>query len=107
MISPKQPLDDDLCVHVFTASASMLSVSLAVVGLLRIVRHLRGAAVLAEAVLLLAALAFVVANATSYIALRTRTQQRRYRIERLADGMFMTGVSLQAVVCIALAVEIT
>ncbi len=99
-------LDDDLCVHVFSAAANMLAVCLALIGLFRIVKQLRGSAVAGESALLFASFAFLVASMTSYFALRTRTRRRRYKAERIADLTFLLGMCLLAIVCAAIAVEI-
>jgi heme/copper-type cytochrome/quinol oxidase subunit 3 len=105
-VAEQQLLDDDLCVHVFSAAANMLAVCLALTGLFRIVKQLRGSAVAGESVLLVAAFAFLVASMTSYFALRTRTRRRRYRAERIADLTFLLGMCLLAIVCVMIAVEI-
>lgn len=102
----QQHLDDDLCVHVFSVSANMLAVCLAVIGIFRITKHLQGSALLGETVLLFAAFAFVAASLTSYVALRTRRRRRRYNVERIADGMFLCGMLLIATVCVLISVEL-
>lgn len=47
-------LDDDICVHIFTASAALVGVCLTVIGLFRVVAKLKDINSLADAVFLVA-----------------------------------------------------
>ena len=92
-------LEEDISIHIFTASAAMVGVCLTVIGLLRVVISVRKVTTLADDLLALDAFLFLTSCLLSYLALRTRSVQRMYRIERLADGIFILSLVLMALVC--------
>lgn len=92
-------LEEDVSIHIFTASAAMVGVCLTVIGLIRVVLTIRGGVTLADDLLAVDAFLFLVSCLLSYFALRTRSSRRMYRVERLADGVFLTGLILMAFVC--------
>jgi hypothetical protein len=92
-------LEEDISIHIFTASAAMVGVCLTVIGLLRVVITVRQINTLADDILALDALLFLVSCTLSYCALRTRISRRMHRIERIADSIFILGLLLMVVVC--------
>lgn len=98
-------LEDDVCIHIFTASAAMVGVCLTVIGLFRVNQSLSTVASLGDELLAADALLFLGACGLSYWALRTRRRQRRHRVERVADGVFLAALSLMAAVCTLVAYE--
>ncbi len=92
-------LEEDLCIHIFTASAAMVGVCLTVIGLIRVVLSFHGGRTIADDILALDALLFLLSCLLSYFSLRTRSTRRMYIVERLADGIFLTGLVLMAFVC--------
>ena len=100
MPQPSTPnhYDADLCIHIFTASSAMVGVCLTVVGLLRVVITLHKADTMADDLLLLDAVMFLIACGFSYWALRTRGNQRMHRIERVADITFMLALLMMVVI---------
>ena len=103
---PAQARRDDLCVHIFTASATLVGVCLTVIGLLRIVRRLRGVSGTADMLLSVDAIGFLAACVISYSALRAGHVVRRRRIERYADGTFLLALALMTVACTLIAFEL-
>jgi hypothetical protein len=99
-------LEEDVSIHIFTASAAMVGVCLTVIGLLRLVLTIRGGVTLADDLLALDALLFLVSCLLSYFALRTRSTRRMHRLERVADGVFITGLVLMVLVCSIIVYEI-
>ena len=99
----KSELEDDVCIHVFRASANLLGVCLTILGLLT---GLRIANVRYDFLLVLSAAVFLSSCLISYIALRTRRLRRRYRMERIADLMFIIGLCLIVLVGALLAYEV-
>lgn len=99
-------LEEDVSIHIFTASAAMVGVCLTVIGLLRVVLSIRGGTTLADDLLALDAILFLVACLLAYFALRTRSARRMHRIERLADSLFITGLTLMVVVCSIIVYEL-
>ena len=90
-------LDDDICVHIFTASAAMVGVCLTVIGIIRVVISPRHSDQVADDMLALNALLYLASCLFSYWALRTRRQSRNYRLERLADIIFLLALTLTAI----------
>lgn len=99
-------LEDDVCIHVFRASANMLGVCLTVLGLFRLFGALQQIKQIGNALLLVAAMAFLCSCTLSYIGLRTRGNRRRLKIERTADAIFLSALCLMALVCGLLAYEL-
>ena len=103
---PAQARRDDICVHIFTASATLVGVCLTVIGLLRLGRRLQGVSTTADVLLSLDAIGFLAACAVSYAALRTTSVERRRRIERYADGVFLIALAIMTAVCALIAFEL-
>jgi hypothetical protein len=102
----KPEAEVDLAAHVFGTSANMSAASLALVGIFRILTHLRGVAIVGQSILIIATLSFIAATLTSYIAIRSRTRRRLRSAERIADGLFLMGVLLLASVCLMATIEV-
>lgn len=101
-LAPQQRRDD-ICVHIFTTSATLVGVCLTVIGVLRLVQRLHDVNTLADELLSIDALIFLGACVISYVALRTDPRSRRQRIERLADFVFLGGLGLMTVICALIA----
>ena len=101
MPNPKRAsrLEEDICIHIFTVSAGLVGVCLTVIGLLRVVITLRKTDTFADDLLAIDAVLFLVACLSSYWALRTRSVQRMYRVERFADLVFLLALVLMAAAC--------
>jgi hypothetical protein len=96
----RKRLEEDISIHIFTVAAGMVGVCLTVIGLLRVVITLRKTDTFADDLLAFDAFLFLVACLSSYWALRTRSAQRMYRVERFADMVFVLALVLMAVVCV-------
>jgi hypothetical protein len=83
-------LDEDICVHILTASSVMVGVCLTVVGVLRMVVKLRSEDVTGDDLLSINAMLYLLSALLSYWALRTR--KRNHRIAYAADGVFIVGM---------------
>jgi hypothetical protein len=94
------PLEEDLCIHIFTVSAAMVGVCLTVIGLIRIVITLQRVDTLADDLLAGDALLYLASCILSYAALRTRKVRRMHRVERVADGLFLFAMVLMVGVCL-------
>lgn len=93
-------MEDDICIHIFTVSAGMVGVCLTVIGLIRVVIALRKTDTFADDLLAIDALLFLVACLASYWALRTRSVDRKYWVERFADAVFVLALILMAGACL-------
>jgi hypothetical protein len=92
-------LEEDICVHIFTVSAAMVGVCLTVIGIIRIVITIRHADTIADDLLALDAVLFLVSCLAAYFALRTRSTQRMHRLERFADVVFILALVIMVFVC--------
>ncbi|MDQ3652902.1 MAG: hypothetical protein M3458_22020 [Acidobacteriota bacterium] len=95
----------NLCIYIFTASAALVGVCLTVIGIFRVTTELRSVSTIGDDLLAIDALGFLVSCILSYIALRTRLNRLRRALERLADGIFITSLSLMVIVCGMIAYE--
>ena len=82
----------------------MVGVCLTVIGIFQIGR-LRNISLISDKLLAVDAVVFLFSCLLSYAALRTRTRKRRFRIERVADAIFIGGLILMAIVCFLVAYE--
>lgn len=105
MLGNKSKLEEDVAVHIFSVSAAMVGVCLTVIGIFQIGK-LREIGSMSDKILAVDAIAFLFSCVLSYIALRTRTSNRRHRIEQFADAIFIIALSLMALVCIFVAYEL-
>jgi hypothetical protein len=95
----KPPLEEDISIHILSVSAAMVGVCLTVIGLIRIVITLGKFDTIADNLLAVTSLIFLVACFCSYWALRTRGARRMHRLERIADAAFLLGLLLMVIVC--------
>jgi hypothetical protein len=95
----KPPLEEDISIHILSVSAAMVGVCLTVIGLIRIVITLGTYDTIADDLLAVASLIFLVSCFCSYWALRTRGTRRMHRLERIADASFLFGLLIMVVVC--------
>jgi hypothetical protein len=95
----KTKLEGDICIHIFTVSSAMVGVCLTVIGLIRVVITFGKADTLADDLLALDALLFLVSCLLSYAALRSRTFRRMHRIERAADVVFIVAMIVMTTIC--------
>lgn len=92
-------LEEDISVHILSVSAAMVGVCLTVIGLLRVVIAIQKADTIADDLLAVDSILFLVSCLLSYWALRTRTVRRMHNVERIADAVFMLALVLMVVVC--------
>ena len=91
--------EEDICIHIFSVSATLLGVCLMVVGIIHdTITNLR-IETLADDLLTVDAALFLVACFLSYWAIRSRTIKRMHRVEQIADILFLIGLSILATSC--------
>src|SRR5213594_4028721 len=94
-----QRLEQDICIHIFTVSSAMVGVCLTVIGLIRVVITLGSAGTLADDLLAVDALLFLLSCLLSYWALRSRGLRRMHRLEKIADAIFIIAMIGMVAVC--------
>ena len=102
----KKTLEEDISIHIFTASAALVGVCLTVIGLIRVVVATINIDTIADNLLAVDALLFLASCLLAYWALRTRSIRRMYRVERAADAIFIAGLLLMTGVCSIIAYEL-
>ena len=95
----RKPLEADISTHIFSASAALVGVCLTVIGLIRVVVATLNVDTVADNLLAIDALLFLISCLLAYWALRTRSIQRMYRVERVADAIFIVGLLRMTAVC--------
>jgi hypothetical protein len=84
--------------HIFGNAPTMLALCLTTVGLIKIYAALQRITTLADDFLVLCLAAFLLATIFSYSALRSRNAKRRAKFAKLADVLFISGLSAATVV---------
>lgn len=93
----RSTLHDDICVHIFTASAGLVGVCLTVIGIIRVVISLRKADLIVDDLLAVDAIIYLISCLLAYWALRSRSVRRNHRLERLADGVFLLALTVTVI----------
>ncbi|RBP44344.1 hypothetical protein DES53_104163 [Roseimicrobium gellanilyticum] len=96
----KTHLEEDIAIHIFSVSAAMVGVCITVISIVRVVIRAEGVNTIADDLLAVDALIFLLSCFLSYWALRTRKKNRMHRVERAADIVFLSGLSVMAIVCV-------
>jgi len=89
-------LDDDICVHIFSVSATMVGVCLTVIGIIRVITTLSRENVIVDDLVAANMLFYLVAAFCSYWGLRTHRTRRGWRMVRIADGIFLIALVFTA-----------
>ena len=95
MSEKKSPvtLNEDICVHVFTASAAMVGVCITVIGIFQVVGTLKSADSIGDDLLAINAILYLITTLMSYWSLRTRQFQRNHFMEKLIDILFLVALT--------------
>jgi hypothetical protein len=91
--------------HIFAASATLVGVCLTVIGLFRISDRLKDVSNVGDVLVAIDALGFLCSCFLSYSALRAHRVERRHRLERIADTIFLTALGVMVVACGLIAYE--
>lgn len=103
----KKRLDDDICVHIFAASAAMVGVCITVIGIFQIVVVLRREDAVGDDLLAINAFLYLTTAILSYWGLRTRKAKRNHLLEQVSDALFLIALAFTTVVAGLIAWTIT
>ncbi len=92
--------EENISIHIFSVSAGMVGVCITVISLLNISTALRKIETFGDNIIAFGAMIFLAACLISYMGIRTKSRKRRFIMERAADGLFLSGLSLLVVVCL-------
>ncbi len=104
--SSKEGLGDEIYTHVASQSATRLGVCLTLVGLFKVIEGLKKINTLADELLALGALAFLVSGVLAYYALKTKNPQSKYMVGRVADVIYLASNGLLIIICLIIAFEL-
>ncbi len=90
-------LDEDICVHIFATSAAMLGVCMTVVGVLHVVVVMRNVDTIADDLLSVNAMVYLLACLSAYWAMRTKRKRRNQQLEHVADALFLLGLVMSTI----------
>jgi len=99
--------EENICINIFSVSAGMVGVCLTVIGLIRVVITLGRADTLADDLLAGDSVLFLTASLTSYAALRTHAVSKMKKLERWADWLFISAMTLMVAICAFVAYAIS
>lgn len=89
-------LDEDICVHIFSVSATLIGVCLTVIGIIRVVLTLRREDLIADDLVAVNTMFYLGAALCAYWSLRTHRTQRSWRMMRAADVLFLAALIFSA-----------
>lgn len=92
-------VENDVCIHIFSVSATLVGVCLTVIGIFRAITELKNFSSVGDNILAFDALLFLTSCIVAYVALRSKDRQQKRRLERIADFIFIGGLSLMVIVC--------
>ena len=92
--------------HVFGASAGLLGVALSAFGLFSILSHARSIINMGEELLAINACLFAASCSVAFLTMRTPGRRWRRVFGFVAEGLFLAGLGMIALVCLFLVVSI-
>lgn len=96
----------ELSGHIFSVSAGLVGVCLTVIGVFRLVGGSGRLTTWADDVPAIDAFVFLVSCLLAYLALRSNSPARRQRLERVADVIFLLGLTAMVVIGSLVAYEL-
>lgn len=92
--------EESIAIHIFSVSAGMVGVCLTVIGILNVITSFKKINTLGDELTALDALIFLGSCIISYFALKTKERKIRLLLEKISDGLFLTGLAVMTVVCL-------
>lgn len=94
----EQRVDVEITEQIFANSPTMLALCLTAEGLIKIYAALQKITTVADNLLFISLVAFLMATIFSYLSLRSSRIKRRRRMARWADGAFVIGLAVAILV---------
>ncbi len=92
--------------HVFGASAGLLGVAISAFGLFSILSHARSLINMGEELLAINACLFATSCSVAFLTMRTPSNRLRRVFGIVAEGIFLLGLGMMALICLFLVVSI-
>lgn len=103
MSSENNNNETQIAIHIFSVSAALVGVCLTVIGIFRAIGELKEFTTFGDNVLAIAAIIFLGSCIFAYSSLRSPNKEKSHRLEKIADILFIIGLSLMTIVCIIIA----
>lgn len=91
--------ETQISIHIFSVSAALVGVCLTVIGIFRAAGELKKFSTFGDDILAFDALIFLFSCIFAYSSLRARRAEKKQKLERIADFLFILGLTLMVVVC--------
>lgn len=101
--APPSSAEVQLSAHIFAVSAGLVGVCLTVIGLFRVIVRSQHIDSIADNLLAIDALFFLFACFLAYLALRTGSKPIGQQLERIADALFLSGLTMMVAVGVLIA----
>ncbi len=102
---PDTHASDAFHTRLFDQSAARVGLCLTLVGMLRIVEGVKQAKYLADELLVMAALGFLVSGLISHFALRETDTGNKHRLGKISNSIFTVAFCVLAIICIVVILE--
>lgn len=89
----------DIAAHIFTTSSVMVGLCLTIISVVRSLPRPGQLQTAVDDLIAIGALVFLLSCFLSYAVLRSRHLRNMHRVESLADGVFLLGLTLLAIAC--------
>lgn len=96
----------EISVHIFIVSATLVGVCLTVIGIFQALSRATRVDHIADEILSIDAIGFLIACLFAYTALRQRDPHVRRRCARVAHVVFITALALMTATCMLMAYEL-
>lgn len=99
LVDARNMLDERICRLICPIASAMVGVCMTGIGVLHVASTMHGHQTLADDLLSIDAVTFLLATLSSYFALRVQSHARLHWLERIADGTFIASMVLLTVAC--------
>lgn len=99
LVRDRAALDEEICRLICPIASGMVGVCMTGIGVLHVAMTVHARQTLADDLLSVDAVTFLLAALSSYFALRVRSRTRLHWMERIADGTFIVSMVLLTVAC--------
>ena len=101
----KKELGDTIYAHILNHSATHIGMCLTLLGLVRVVEGVKNVHTLADELLAINAVGFLVSSLLTYSALKKEEGEGKQKLLRAGDIIFTGALGLLAVICVTLVFE--
>lgn len=101
--SEKKCEEQNIAIHIFSASSTMIGICLTGIGLLKIGYQMHALDTIADELLACDAGMFLFSSIFSYMAIRSKPKSYSPLLERIAERIFLLALSIMVIFCLLLA----